>query len=109
MSSIEQLETLRNGELYDDCKTLVIYKIILFFLFIIIRLFQAEFILTLDECGKDYLDNEQRLIVYRCLADSTWFLREYHLAESYLKKLLHSYKQLDKNDNNTVSLYSSIL
>jgi hypothetical protein len=55
------------------------------------------------------LDNEQRLTVYRCLADSTWFLREYHLAESYLKKLLHSYKQLDKNDNNTVSLYSSIL
>ncbi|CAF1292179.1 unnamed protein product [Adineta steineri] len=80
MSSIEQLETLRNAELYDDCKTL------------------AEFILTLDECGKDYLDNEQRLIVYRCLADSTWFLHEYHLAESYLKKLLHSYKQLDKNN-----------
>ena len=24
MSSIEQLETLRNSELYDDCKTLVI-------------------------------------------------------------------------------------
>jgi hypothetical protein len=24
MSSIEQLETLRNGELYDDCKILVI-------------------------------------------------------------------------------------
>lgn len=24
MSSIEQLETLRNAELYDDCKTLVI-------------------------------------------------------------------------------------
>jgi hypothetical protein len=56
--------------------------------------------LTLDECGKDYLNNEQRLIVYRCLADSTWFLREYHLAESYLKKLLHSYKQLEKIENN---------
>ncbi len=54
----------------------------------------------MDECGKDYLNNEQRLIVYRCLADSTWFLREYHLAESYLKKLLHSYKQLEKNDSN---------
>jgi hypothetical protein len=26
MGSIEQLETLRNAELYDDCKTLVIYK-----------------------------------------------------------------------------------
>jgi len=26
MSSIEQLETLRNAELYDDCKTLVISK-----------------------------------------------------------------------------------
>ena len=24
MSSIEQLETLQNSELYDDCKTLVI-------------------------------------------------------------------------------------
>jgi len=30
MSSIEQLETLRNAELYDDCKTLVIYKEIFF-------------------------------------------------------------------------------
>ncbi len=25
MSSIEQLETLRNSELYEDCKTLVNY------------------------------------------------------------------------------------
>ena len=48
------------------------------------------------------MDHEQRLIVYRCLADSTWFLHEYQLAESYLKKLLHSYKQLDKTDNNAV-------
>lgn len=46
------------------------------------------------------MDNEQRLTVYRCLADSTWFLHEYHLAESYLKKLLHSYKQVEKTDNN---------
>ncbi|CAF2472615.1 unnamed protein product [Rotaria sp. Silwood2] len=84
MSSIEQLETLRNAELYDDCKTL------------------AEFILTLDECGKDYLSNEQRLTVYRCLADSTWFLHEYHLAESYFKKVLHSYKQVDKYDKNAL-------
>ncbi len=59
--------------------------------------------MTLDECGKEYLINEQRLIVYRCLADSTWFLHEYHLAESYLKKALHSYKQIDKN---TVDIYS---
>ncbi|CAF4373092.1 unnamed protein product [Rotaria socialis] len=84
MASIEQLETLRNAELHDDCKTL------------------AEFILTLDECGKEYLNNEQRLIVYRCLADSTWFLHEYHLAESYFKKVLHSYKQLDKYDKNAL-------
>jgi hypothetical protein len=32
MSSIEQLETLRNAELYDDCKTLVIYKENFFFI-----------------------------------------------------------------------------
>lgn len=83
MSSIEQLETLRNAELYDDCKTL------------------AEFILTLDDSGKNYLNNEQRLIVYRCLADSTWFLQEHHLAESYLKKLLHSYKQLGNSETNS--------
>ncbi|CAF1080629.1 unnamed protein product [Adineta ricciae] len=82
MSSVEQLETLRNAELYDDCKTM------------------AEFILILDESGKDYLDNEQRLTVYRCLADSTWFLHEYHLAESYYKKLLHSYKQIERTDKN---------
>jgi hypothetical protein len=49
------------------------------------------------------LDNEQRLIVYRCLADATWFLHEYHLADSYLKKVLHSYKQVEKIDNSTVS------
>ena len=55
--------------------------------------------MTLDECGKDYLDHEQRLIVYRCLADSTWFSREYHLAESYLKKSLLCYKQLEKPEN----------
>jgi len=52
----------------------------------------------LDESGKEYITNEQRLTVYRCLADSTWFLQEYHLAESYLKKALHSYKQIDKNN-----------
>jgi len=54
------------------------------------------------------LDNEQRLTVYHCLADSTWFLHEYHLAESYFKKLLHSYKQLEKIDNNIVSIYHQI-
>jgi biopolymer transport protein ExbB/TolQ len=32
MSSIEQLETLRNAELYDDCKTLVIYEEIFLFI-----------------------------------------------------------------------------
>ena len=61
----------------------------------------------MDECGKDYLDSQQRLTVYRCLADSTWFLHEYHLAESYLKKSLHSYKQLvDKTDNTTVNVFA---
>jgi hypothetical protein len=50
------------------------------------------------------LIHEQRLVVYRCLADSTWFLHEYHLAESYLKKLLHTYKQLEKIDKNTVRI-----
>jgi len=60
--------------------------------------------LTLDECGKSYLNNEQRLIVYRCLADSSWFLHEYQLAESYLKKLLHSYKQLGKIETNSVDI-----
>lgn len=53
----------------------------------------------MDESGKEYITNEQRLIVYRCLADSTWFLQEYHLAEPYLKKALHCYKQIDKTDN----------
>lgn len=62
----------------------------------------------MDECGKDYLDPQQRLTVYRSLADSTWFSHEYHLAESYLKKLLHCYKQLDKTDSNTVSVLGSI-
>ena len=64
--------------------------------------------MTLDEYGKDYLDNEQRLIVYRCLADSTWFLHEYHLAESYYKKLLHSYKQIERADKNAVSYNDTI-
>lgn len=27
MTTIEQLETLRNAELYEDCKTLVIFQI----------------------------------------------------------------------------------
>ena len=109
MSSIEQLETLRNSELYDDCKTLVM---VLFgfrepsqLKWLLSRL-QAEFLLTLDQCGKDYLTGEQRLTVYRCLADATWFSHEYHLAESYLKKALHSFKQLDKADKTTVDIYS---
>ncbi len=62
----------------------------------------------MDECGKEYLINEQRLLVYRCLADATWFLHEYHLAESYLKKALHSYKQIDKNDKTTVCKHSQV-
>ncbi len=40
------------------------------------------------------------------MADSTWFLHEYHLAESYLKKALHSSKQIEKNDKNPVYINS---
>jgi hypothetical protein len=39
MSSIEQLETLRNAELYDDCKTLVISKENFFFKILLMTLF----------------------------------------------------------------------
>ncbi|CAF0755500.1 unnamed protein product, partial [Didymodactylos carnosus] len=55
----------------------------------------AEFILALDDCGKEPLDKDQRIIVYRCQADSAWELQEYRLAEQYYKKTIQAYKQAD--------------